>query len=83
MSHALFQQMLFINKHSHDISYFSEMEPPFSLNSQPNLASKAPEAKLNHRRDLQEVQLARTSSSRRAQESTTRPSTSSHATYKM
>ncbi|BBH07627.1 hypothetical protein Prudu_019611, partial [Prunus dulcis] len=36
-------------------------EPPFSLNSQPNLASKAPEAKLNHRRDLQEVQLARTS----------------------
>ncbi|XP_020424506.1 uncharacterized protein LOC109950349 [Prunus persica] len=36
----------------------------FSLNSSPNLTSKASEAKLNHRRDLQEVQLARTSSSR-------------------
>ncbi|XP_020425310.1 uncharacterized protein LOC109950559 [Prunus persica] len=36
----------------------------FSFNFPPNRSSKASEAKLNHKRDLQEVQLARTSSSR-------------------
>ncbi|BBH03379.1 hypothetical protein Prudu_017166, partial [Prunus dulcis] len=33
----------------------------FSLIWTPNQSCEAPEAKLNHRRDLQEVQLARTS----------------------
>ncbi|BBH06435.1 Leucine-rich repeat protein kinase family protein, partial [Prunus dulcis] len=51
----------------------------FSLNSSPNLSSKAPGARQTRRRDLQEVQLARTRSSRRAQESTTEPSPSFRA----
>ncbi|BBG93431.1 transposable element gene, partial [Prunus dulcis] len=42
----------------------------FSLVSQPNLSSEAPGVQLIHRRDLREVQLARTSSRRRTKETT-------------
>ncbi|XP_020421037.1 uncharacterized protein LOC109949551 isoform X2 [Prunus persica] len=47
--------------------------PSFSFVSQPNRSSKAPEDRQNHKRDLQRVQLARTSSCRSAQASTTGP----------
>ncbi|BBG99995.1 hypothetical protein Prudu_009879, partial [Prunus dulcis] len=41
-----------------------------SLISSPNLSSEAPGVRLIHRRDLREVQLARTSSRRRTRETT-------------
>ncbi|BBH02931.1 2-oxoglutarate and Fe(II)-dependent oxygenase superfamily protein, partial [Prunus dulcis] len=47
--------------------------PPIFLLRPPFPSAQAPEARQNHRRDLQEVQLARTSSCRSAQASTTGP----------
>ncbi|BBH09062.1 2-oxoglutarate and Fe(II)-dependent oxygenase superfamily protein [Prunus dulcis] len=47
--------------------------PPISLLRPPFPSTQAPEARQKHRRDLQEVQLARTSSCRSAHASTTGP----------